>query len=460
MSDAVAPDERCAPSEPADAASVDAYTPSLRTAVPGPRSQAAAAALDAVECPAFADRRRKRAQPGESDAPIVLASGRGSTLTDLDDNRFVDLAAGFGAALLGHGPSPAHAAARAQIDVLVQGLGDMIPSDRKVALCTRLAALHRDPGARVLLGQSGADAVTVAIKTATLATGRAGLLAFEGAYHGLSYAPLAACGFRPSFREPFAAQLSEHVRFAPYPRNEAELGPALAQAEAALASGSIAAVLVEPVLGRGGVVVPPEGFFAGLRRLASKTDTLIVADEIWTGMGRAGAISLAQEEGLAPELICLGKGLGASFPISACVGAASVMDAWARGGEVVHTSTHSGAPFACAAALATLDAIAADDLAARAVRLGAEVRAALTEATRGLEGVIEVRGRGLIVGVELRDGRAGLAAHRRLLQRGWLTTVGGRSGEVVVLTPALTVPERALASFVLAFADVVRGAEA
>lgn len=434
-----------------------ADAPRLLTAVPGPRSIEAAAALDAIECPAFADRRKRRAQaasePAESDAPIVLASGAGATIEDVDGNRFVDLAAGFGAAILGHGPSPAHEAARAQLDTLVQGLGDMIPSDRKVALCRELVRLHPDPAARVLLGQSGADAVTAAIKTATLVTGRPGLVAFAGAYHGLSYAPLAACGFRPSFREPFAAQLNAHVSFAPYPRGEAELGAALAAVEAALAAGDKAAVLVEPILGRGGVVVPPAGLLPALRELTRAAGALLIADEIWTGMGRSGA--LVASRAADPDLICLGKGLGASFPISACVGSAAAMEGWARGGEVLHTSTHAGAPLACAAALATLATVRARGLDARALEVGARARAALADATRGLPAVVDVRGRGLILGVELASGALGLALHRRLLQRGWLTTVGGRAGEVIVLTPPLDVPERLLVRFAAAFREAV-----
>lgn len=422
---------------------------------PGPRSRALAAVAGAAECPAFEERRKKRAAiEGAADsATIALERGRGSNLWDADDNRYVDLAAGFGAAILGHGPSPAHDAAREQVGVLVQGLGDLYPSTSKVRLLERLAALYPEPGARVLFGQSGADAVTAAIKTAALATSRPGLLAFEGAYHGLSYAPLAACGFRASFRAPFAAQLNPDVTFVPYPRLEREVADILERTRAALAGGTIGAVLVEPVLGRGGVVPAPSGFLERLGRVAREAGAVVVADEIWTGMGRSGSLVRSLDEGLAPDLVCLGKGLGASFPISACIGSDRVMQAWSRGGEVLHTSTHAGAPLGCAAALATMDAVAAQGLASRARRLGSELVGRLRD--RLGASVVDVRGAGLLIGIELASGALGLAVCRALLERGYVVTAGGAAAEVIVVTPPLTIREDVLFELPVVLADVV-----
>jgi 4-aminobutyrate aminotransferase-like enzyme len=425
-----------------------AEPPRLETAIPGPRSREAMQRLSALECPAFAERRKGRAAASGGDfEPIVLARGHGANVDDVDGNRYVDLAAGFGAAILGHGPSPAHAAAAAQLGVLAQGLGDLYASDVKVALVERLAALlPRGPGeapARVLLAQSGADAVTAALKTAVLTTGAPGIVAFEGAYHGLSYAPLAACGYRESFRAPFAAQLGEHVRFAPYPRDDASLEASLDRVRAHLAAGGIGAILVEPVLGRGGVIVPPDAFLPELARLARAHDALLVADEIWTGMGRGGHLALTLASGVRPDLLCLGKGLGASLPIAACVGTDAAMAGWARGGEVVHTSTHAGAPLGCAAALATLEALERLALPARAEAVGARVVQALRERLAPIEAVREVRGRGLMIGVELATPALGLAVFAGLLRRGYLTTTGGR-GEVVVLTPPLVIDASSL----------------
>ncbi len=400
---------------------------------------------------------RRAARLAQTDAAtVVFARGEGSNLFDVDDNRFVDLAAGFGSAILGHGPSPAHAAAAAQLGTLAQGLGDLYPTDRKIELLDALAALHPDHDARVMLTQSGADAVTAALKTAVLATGRPGVIAFEGAYHGLSYAPLAACGFAPSFREPFAAQLGDHVRFVPYPASESGLDHVLAAVDGALAGGDIGALLVEPVLGRGGVVVPPSAFLSELASRARAAGALLVADEIWTGVGRSGALVRSVAAGGVPDIICLGKGLGASFPISACIGRGSVMAAWARGGSVVHTSTHAGAPLGCAAALATLAEVRSSDLAERATALGGRLVGALADALRGSSRVSAVRGEGLMVGVALDAPGAAAQLAGALLAEGYVTTLGGAAAEVLVLTPPLTIDERVLHGVVDAVARALR----
>jgi 4-aminobutyrate aminotransferase/(S)-3-amino-2-methylpropionate transaminase len=386
---------------------------------------------------------------------IVLATAKGSAVVDVDRNRYVDLAAGFGALLLGHGHASVLRAAALESERLLLALGDVYPSDAKIALSERLAALHPTKGARVIIGQSGADAVTAALKTALLATGRPGVVAFRGAYHGLSYAPLAACGLRDGYRSPFAGQLGAHVTFVDYPADEAAAARSLEQVSAALAHGDVGAVLVEPILGRGGVVVPPKGFLVLLSKLIFGGGALFVADEIWTGLGRSGAMLRSHAEGVIPDLICLGKGLGGGLPISACIGTDAVMKAWRREPEVVHTSTFAGAPVACAAALATLDALNRERLVLRSSDVGKRFHAAVSDALAGLEGVVAVRGAGFMLGIDLgpRPGAA-TRAMRRLLEAGYIVSTGGGEREVVVLTPALTIAESQLDGFVA----VVRGA--
>ena len=428
----------------------------MRVPPPGPRSRELAARLAAVESPAFDARRDARArQSGEEQAPIVYERGEGPNVVDVDGNVYVDLAAGFGALLLGHVPAGVAAALAAQERRMWLALGDVYAAEPKVALCERLVRAFPEPGARVMIGASGADAVTAALKTAVLATGRPGVLAFEGAYHGLSHGPLAACGLLPSFREPFADQLNAHVVFAPYPRDAAALAIALDAVDRALRGGAIGAVLVEPILGRGGCVVPPAGFLQGLRAACDRWGALLVCDEIWTGLGRSGAWLASVAEGVVPDLVCLGKGLGGGLPISACLGREGVMAAWgAHGGSTIHTATHFGAPLACAAALATLDALERDDLVRRSREVGDRWMARLRARLDG-RGAVEVRGRGLMVGVELEGGAArALAVTRRLLQRGWIVLTGGAAGDVLTLTPPLDIDEGIL----VAFADALAAA--
>jgi 4-aminobutyrate aminotransferase/(S)-3-amino-2-methylpropionate transaminase len=432
----------------------------IRVRPPGPESRALSARLVRVEAPAFEARRAARGQTSGVDmSPIVLAGGRGANVLDVDGNRYVDLAAGFGAALLGHGPSAAHAAVHAQLDRLAQGLGDLYASDVKVALLERLASLLPG-GARALLCQSGADAVTAAMKTAVLATGKPGVIAFEGAYHGLGYAPLAACGFKDSFRLPFAAQLNAHVRFVPYPGRDTTTEAVLEALRAELARADVGAVLLEPILGRGGVIVPPDGFVVEVARLARAAGAVLIADEIWTGLGRSGSLCRSVEVGAAPDIVCFGKGLGASMPIAAIVGRAEVMAAWARDGETIHTSTHAGAPLGCAAALATLEELETSRLAARSSELGRRFSEALRAALASSSAVRDVRGAGLMIGVETTSGLVGLRAFRALLERGFLITTGGRAGEVLVATPPLTISEEQLFSSVPAFVDALSEASA
>jgi 4-aminobutyrate aminotransferase/(S)-3-amino-2-methylpropionate transaminase len=380
---------------------------------------------------------------------IVYQTAKGANVVDVDGNRYVDLAAGFGALLTGHGHPAVLRVLGLQAERLTQALGDVYPSDAKIALLERLSRLYPEPRARVIVGQSGADAVTAALKTAVLATGKPGVVAFQGSYHGLSYAPLAATSLRDSYRAPFAAQLGEHVRFASFPGSAPDEERALSEVDAALAKGDVGAVLVEPILGRGGVVVPPEGYLGRLAGLARSRGALVIADEIWTGLGRAGSMLHSVRSGVVPDLVCLGKGLGGGLPISACIGSEAVMMAWRRDAEVVHTSTFAGAPIACATAIATLDVIARERLVQRSEEVGGRFLARLASALSGVRGVSGVRGQGLMVGVDL-DGKPGAATvlMRLLLERGYIVSTGGGAREVLVLTPPLTIAEPLLDVFV------------
>jgi 4-aminobutyrate aminotransferase/(S)-3-amino-2-methylpropionate transaminase len=456
-----------------------AEPPLLRMPPPGAMSRAWLGRLQGVDAPWTEARRARRAQLlGFDHAPIVIATAKGSNLFDLDGNRFVDFAAAFGAALVGHGNSRVVRTLEMQLERTLFGLGDVYPTDAKIGLTERLARLFPEPGARVLFGLSGSDAIDAAMKTALLATGRPGILAFEGSYHGLGTGPLAACGLRPEFRVPFAPHLTPHVRFLPYPsapRRDGSGGDslerALAAVETACTSGEIGALLVEPVLGRGGVVVPPAGFLAGLREICTRHGVLLVADEIWTGLGRSGAMLCSVEDGVIPDLVCLAKGLGGGVPISACIGKGSVMEAWRtpKGravsaeeqeeqphGEAIHTSTYAGSPLACATALAMLDTVIGTKLVQRSRDEGAAFREALSAALGEGTRVVDVRGRGFMIGIEVEGGaRRGLGLMHDLLQKGYVALTGG-NGDVVTLTPPLNIAKPLLDGFVETFAELAR----
>ncbi len=426
--------------------------PRIRTPLPGARSTALVETLARTECPALTTRRARRAEAaGAPHNPIVWCEAHGANVVDADGNVFVDLTSGFGAAAVGHAHPRVVAAVRSQAERLLHALGDVHPSDVKVALLERLASIAPWPDARVILGLNGADAVEAALKTALLATGRPGVLAFEGGYHGLSHGPLAACGYAEAFRAPFAPQLNPHVVFAPWPAPDADPSTALAAVSDAwdAAGEAMGAVLVEPAQGRGGVRIPPRGFLSGLRTLAHARGALLVADEIFTGLGRCGARWRSVADGAVPDLLCTGKALGGGLPVSACLGRADVMAAWgAPEGEAIHTATFLGHPLGCAAALAALDVIDDERLATRATELGAHLLDALRARVSRLPGVRGVRGEGLMAGLVLDSGARTLGLVRQLLERGFLTLPAGAGADVLQMVPPLTIEPALLEAFV------------
>lgn len=390
------------------------------------------------------------------DSGIVYAGARGVNVLDVDGNRYVDLAAGFGAMLLGHAHPEICAALEQQSQTLLQALGDVYPSTVRLELERSLLDRCGIPDGAVILAQSGSDAVTAAVKTAVLATGKTAIISCAGAYHGLGHAPLALCGLRESYRAPFAAQLNAQVSFVPYPGDDANAADCLRQVAARLDRGDIGAVIIEPILGRGGCVVPPSGVLAELSRLAHEAGALVIADEIWTGLGRAGKWLISDALNLVPDLICLGKGLGGGVPISACLGRRDVMQAWQREPEVVHTATFSGAPLAARAALSTLGYLARDGFMQDRELAGCAWRDAIAEACLGLPVVADVRGRGFMIGIDL-GSRSGLAVvvMRRLLERGYIVSTGGGSRDVVILTPPIVIDDKHRAPFVAALSEVL-----
>ncbi|MDR1303748.1 MAG: aspartate aminotransferase family protein [Verrucomicrobiales bacterium] len=412
--------------------------PNLITAIPGPRSRELARRLAASES--------RNITYLAADFPVFWERTDGANVWDVDGNRFLDLTSAFGVATAGFGAHRQRQVFAAQGATLAHAMGDVHPTALKVELCERLAAVtfgRWGAGAgKVLLGNSGFEAVEAALKTALLATGRRRVLAFEGAYHGLGFGALTVNGGE-FFKSPFRAQLADFADFVPYPRTAAELAKLAPLMAAILSRGETGAVLAEPVLGRGGEVVPPDGFLRLLRRLADAHGALLVLDEIYTGFFRTGKMFACEHEGVTPDLICLGKALTGAFPLSACVGRAAVMDAWPRSaGEALHTSTFLGNPVGCALALAALDFWGHADRERQIAAHAAAWRAALAP-LRSRSAVAAVRGRGLLWGVELRAPGAAGPLMADGLQRGLILLGAGADGRVLSLAPsmALTMAE-------------------
>jgi 4-aminobutyrate aminotransferase/(S)-3-amino-2-methylpropionate transaminase len=416
--------------------------PLLVSEIPGPRSRALAARLARVES--------RDVTCLVPDPPIFWERAQGANVWDADGNRFVDLGAAFGVANAGHSHPRVTAAVREQGDRLLHAMGDVHPAAVKVELLERLAALFPGGGpAKAVLGSSGSDAVEIALETALLATGRAGVVAFEGAYHGLTLGALDAT-WRPAFREPFAARLPGATAFARFGDADDVLRAARE------ASAPVGAVLVEPIQGRGGERIPPGGFLAALRARCDTEGWLLVADEVYTGFGRTGRWFACEHEGVAPDLLCVGKGLASGMPISACVGRAEVMDAWpASRGEALRTQTFLGHPPGCAAALASIAVIEEEKLVERAAELGAAALAQLAAKLAGRAGVADVRGRGLLLAVECDGPERAQAACAAALRRGVIVVPSGDDGRVLAVTPPLSIERELLALALDLLADAI-----
>jgi 4-aminobutyrate aminotransferase-like enzyme len=398
--------------------------------------------------------------------PIVWDRAKGVHVWDSNGRRYVDWTAAFGVAAAGHANRRVMEAGRRQMLRLPHAMGDVHPHPLKGRLARELSritferwreSMKSDPKERqpeswhgkTIFCNSGFEAVEAAMKTALLATGRKELLAFEGAYHGLGYGSLNAT-HRSHFRAPFQSQLGGFGRFLPFPASSTELPPLERQITRLLRNGTVGAVLVEPVQGRGGIRVPPAQFLPMLRRLCDASGACLVLDEIYTGFGRTGRWFACEHSGVIPDLICLGKALTGGFPLSACVGQADLMDAaWPKSnGEAIHTSTFLGHPVGCAMALAQIQEIRSRDLCASAARLGEFLLAALRR-LETIDGKVHpsARGLGLMAGLELRwrnGAPAGRAAHeiiRGLLPRGFILLPEGAAGEVIGLTPPLIINE-------------------
>jgi 4-aminobutyrate aminotransferase / (S)-3-amino-2-methylpropionate transaminase / 5-aminovalerate transaminase len=330
---------------------------------------------------------------------MIWAEAEGCRVLDAHGREYLDLSGGFGVAALGHRNPEVTAAVVDQAARCIHALGDLAEADVSAELRRRLGSGERV----VMLGVTGEDAVEIALRTALLATGRPGIAAFTGAYHGTGLLALAATGFE-RFRTPFAAWLPGPVHRFPYGEDPGPL------------PSDTGCVVVEPVQGRAGARVPPEGFLERLRERCDESGCLLVADEIYCGLGRTG--ELWRSGRLADLLVC-GKALGGGLPLSACLLRPEHADVWRLGPEDVYTHTHMGSPLACAAALVVLERVPA---------LLERVRAAGERfASAGWHGA------GLL---RAKEGDA-----FAMWERGVIVIPAGEDGELMSATPPLTITD-------------------
>ncbi len=422
--------------------------------------------------------------------PIVWERAQGVHVWDLEGKKYLDLTAAFGVAAAGHANPRVVRAGQQQMAKLLHAMGDVHPHALKAQLARQLSRItfERWPAAsgtltevgrgKTIFCNSGFEAVEAALKTALLATGKRGVIAFECGYHGLGYGALNAT-HREHFRRPFQSQLGKFGHFAPFPiRSEGRVSrvpktgkesqrASLQNVEACLRQifrrEKIGAILVEPVQARGGINLPPPEFLPLLRKLSDENNALLILDEIYTGFGRTGKWFACEHAQVVPDVICLGKALSGGFPISACVGRADTMDAaWpASTGEAIHTSTFLGHPVGCALALAQIAEIGRLKLPERASTLEKFLLSELSKIrSPKSEVVCSARGLGLMAGIELSlpDGTPAtqkvLKVIKTLLHRGYIFLPEGEHANIVSFTPPLTITKPQLAEAVAALSEV------
>ena len=367
--------------------------------------------------------------------PLALASGEGAIVTDVDGKRYLDLLGGIAVNVLGHRHPAVIEAVTLQLNTLGH-TSNLYMHEPGIALAEALAGLlGADIGTRVFFCNSGAEANEVAFKLSRL-TGRTKLVAAQSAFHGRTMGSLALTG-----------QPSKQAPFAPLPGDVTHVPYGDVDALAAAVSGDTAAVFLEPIMGEGGVVVPPAGYLAAARQITAQHRALLVLDEVQTGMGRTGAFFAHQHDGITPDVVTLAKGLGGGLPIGACLAVGPAARLMTPG---LHGSTFGGNPVCAAAALAVLRTLTEQDLIGRAGVLGKTLSHGIESLNHPL--VDHVRGRGLLCGVAL---TAPLAKPVETAARDAGFLVNAATPDVVRLAPPLIITEAQIDEFLNALPGVL-----
>jgi acetylornithine/N-succinyldiaminopimelate aminotransferase len=370
--------------------------------------------------------------------PIMLVRGRGARVWDADGREYVDLLAGIAVNALGHADPRLVQAVSEQLSTLGH-TSNLAATPPPIALAERLIALFGDPDARVFFCNSGAEANEAAFKLARL-TGRTGMVVAQGSFHGRTMGSLA-----------LTAQPAKQDPFRPLPGDVSVVPFGDVEALRAAAGPQTAAIVLEPIQGEGGVIVPPADYLAAARAIADETGALLILDEVQTGIGRTGAWFAHQHTDVRPDVMTLAKGLGGGLPIGACMATGRAASLFGPGS---HGSTFGGNPVSCAAALAVLDAIETDGLLERATTLHDALAGGLVGRSHGL--VAHVRGRGLLLAAVL---QAPPAADVERAARGHGLIVNAVAPDAVRIAPPLTLTDEdvhdALDRWDAACADIV-----
>ena len=427
-----------------DVTTLSPDAPRLVTEVPGPRSRE------------LQERRAAAVAAGVASAlPVFVARAHGAVVEDVDGNTFLDLGCGIGVTTVGHTPEAVVDAARAQLGDVIHAMFPISPYEEYVRVAELLAAYTPgDFAKKSVLVNSGAEAVENGVKIARKHTGRPGVAVLDHAYHGRTNLTMAmnfkAMPYGLGFG-PFAGDV--HRAPNSYPLRDGLSGAeaaarTISYLEKTAGATALACLVVEPIQGEGGFIVPADGYLPALQEWCTENGIVLIADEIQSGMARTGAWFASEHFGLVPDLVLTAKGIAAGLPLAAVTGRAEIMDASHAGGL---GGTFGGNPVACAAAIAVFEMIERDGLLAEGARIEATLGPALRALQADVPVIAEVRGRGAMLAIELRDPDTGApradlvsAVAGAAARRGVLVLTAGTEGNVLRFLPSLAISDAQL----------------
>jgi 4-aminobutyrate aminotransferase len=398
--------------------------------------------------------------------------GVGHRLFDTSGRAYLDFANGIAVTALGHAHPAVSAAIHAQVDRLIGPTGAIGYSEPVVRLVDRLAATLPEPIDTIFLLNSGSEAIDGAMKLVRRVTGRPAIIAFQGAFHGRTYGATSLTSSSSNYRAGYEP-LVPSIYLAPFPAvwrefdgdearaTEVSLERLRSMLSSVVPAASVAAIFIEPVLGEGGYLPAPVAFLRGLRQLCDEHGILLVVDEVQTGYGRTGRMWGFEHAGIVPDVVCIAKAIANGLPLAAIAARRELHERWGRG---AHGSTYGGNPVACAAALAVLDTIEGEGLIANAATRGAELTSGLARLAAEDDRIGDVRGPGLMIGVEFVTDRATKAPDgavvERLLARtadmGLLVLSCGPQHQVVRWIPPLDVSAAEVSEALEIFGEALR----
>jgi acetylornithine/LysW-gamma-L-lysine aminotransferase len=319
--------------------------------------------------------------------PVNVARGKGAKIWDTADKEYIDCMGGYGVALVGHCNDRVVEAIKKQAETLITAHMSVY-NDTRLQFMQKMAAVTPPGLSKMFFTNSGTESVEAALKFARKYTGKAGVIAMNGAYHGKTFGALSVT-YNEKYRKSFMPLL-EGVKFVPYSEPE--------KLEEAV-DDSIGAVILEPIQGETGIIVPPDNLIPKIREICDRRKLVLIFDEIQAGLGRTGKMWAGQNWNTTPDIMCLAKGIAGGVPMGLVLARPEIMDAMKLG---EHSSTFGGSPLACAAASATMDALTTDGLVENAARVGRHFKESLLRLKEKHRIIREVRGLGMMLGVELR----------------------------------------------------------